>query len=118
MACPGPIAKRVPSPYAVSRSMPALSLKNSIAWGSHCARGQADVDEHASGAVAHQMNDRGASRRIVVVQSAAHEHLLAVERPAFRKHTVAVNLANEIRVLIRDRKLQEVSWDAFVRQHR
>ena len=64
------------------------------------------------------MNDLLAGGRIGVVQSEAHQHLFAVERPTLGKNAVVVNVADEVRVVKGVAKLQKVPRNALVPENR
>ena len=71
--------------------MPAFFWKYAIACGSVIVPvAKADVDADPRRAVAHQMNHLFARAGIVVVQPFAHQHLFAVECPAFGEDAVVL----------------------------
>ena len=87
----------------------------------HRAGRQADVDADSRRAVAHQVNHLLPRAGIVVVEPLTHQHLFAVERPAFGEDAVVVHVPDEIRIVIGVAELQEVPGYALVaeqRQHR
>ena len=56
--------------------------------------------------------------RIFRVKAGAHQHLLAVERPAFHEHTIAMLTPDFIGEMVRDRELHEVAGNAFMSKDR
>ena len=68
--------------------------------------------------MAHEMNHLAPSGRIVFVETAAHQHLFAVKSPSLREYAVVVHPANEVRIVVRDGKLQEMTGNSFVCEDR
>src|SRR5438477_8046370 len=79
---------------------------------------QIHVDADARRAITREPKDLRLSRRVVRIQTLAHQHLLAVQRPSFLEDTVALLAANLVLQMIGDRDLQEMPGDAFVSENR
>src|SRR5436309_5153511 len=57
-------------------------------------------------------------RSVVGIEPAAHEHLFAVQRPAFDHDVVRMLTADFILETVRDRELKKVAGDALVTENR
>src|SRR5437016_3092004 len=75
---------------------------------------QVDVDSDARGTITAEPEDLALGWRVIRIQPFTHQHLLSVERPAFREDAVALHAPDLARDVIRDRYLQEVPGNALV----
>ena len=79
---------------------------------------QVHVHADARRTIARQTKNLSLRGGIKRIKASAHQHLFAVKRPAFDEDAVRVLPADLVFQMIRDRKLQEVSGDSFVAEHR
>src|SRR5205085_3598157 len=82
------------------------------------ARVQIHVHSDPRRAIPREPQHLSLRRRVLRVKAGAHEHLLAVKRPAFDEATVAVLAADFVAELIRDRELHEMAGNSFMAEDR
>src|SRR5438128_2396983 len=72
------------------------------------------INTNARGAVTRQAQDLSLCRRVVRIKAGPHQHLFAVKRPAFDKHSVFVLAPDFVAQVICDGELEKMAGNTFV----